>query len=458
MIYGGINTNMSEEFVRQLSEWSEQIETKDYATDIESPGNGGFEVPKPIAAPMDGDFTDYRMDFDSLVFSGIYDKPKFEGDNFFYNDKLLNGVLLFKTDGDMLRLRTMIEADSAERDRFITVPDSLVTRVKKNGVYYMPLGVSMIDDRHIGVSYSLPNIFIDNRPDIPGIAVGYSNKSAIIVRDVDTLEPAPMYVPKFMIWEDGDFFDMHFWYTVFKGDVIYSCMKHTWPMEYGREVYENDINRNSFDPRFYATDSPWLAAYSLSDGRLSKHFAQLEPCAAKSLTGYWFNSAATYSDGNEPAYSDGYSGTIHVTDDIHSGSSRQYSAFCVDTASFPTSDSTMFYSREYARTYDRFYYRCITTVRMDGDNIYCLVRYSAPKSANAKENDAEYTFVTIDRQTGHATERRIPRFDGMEALGYGLRTAGGHVSPFVFSRSSAGLLVRVFGQSGNVRPQQTGNL
>ena len=441
LLTGSINYNATPEFIKELAEWTERMEPHDYAVNEKGTDESDWELPSPQCLPLDAACTDYPLALDGQMLSDVYDLPKFDGSNFHFNDKLNECVMLFRLEGDSLRFKAQVRADSTERDRFILVGEEKRKHIASTDVSYIPLATCMTDSTHIGVSYSLPYVIDDQRTN--GIA--FYNAPVLIQQNVETLEKLPMFAPDFDITNDTMFLYKHFNFCTFKGEIIYSCQKMTFPMEYERWEYEHKPALNPFKPEFYKSGNPWLAAYSLTTGKLVERFGELEPCAEAGRTGYYFQNPLMYSDGKELLYSDGFSGTIHITDDIHCGKVNDYSAFAVDTAAFPQPDTAMFYRREYTKAYDRFYYRCIMHARMNADKVYCLVMYSRRDVSKPGPETNDYTLVTIDRRTGLATERLLPRYPGMRPMGYGLRSAGGEIKPFGFYRRADGsYVVRVW--------------
>ena len=361
-----------------------------------------------------------------------------EGVGVDYNDKLANGIMLFRDGGDSLRFVSKIEADSTEKDRFIELDEPL--RSMRGDVYYIPCAASMLDDGRMGVSYSLPHLMLDTIAKNGGIA--YFNKAVVLVRDVSTGKPLPMFVPDFDM-ADTLFFYKHFTFTTFKGEAVFACQKLTWTMDYEREEYEHKPYLNPFCDAFYSSGNPWIATFSLNTGKLTGHFGELEPCAKAGRTGYEFVSPIMYGNGKELLYSDGYSGTVHITDNLHGGTDKAYSAFAVDTAAFPRPDTAMFYTEGYANAYSRYYYRRIISARMDDERVYCIVKYMPNGLYVPSVESNDFTFVAIDRRSGRAAESLLPHIGGCHTLGFGLHSSAGRTVPFgLYHRDDGGYVVR----------------
>ena len=439
LVVSSTSSWMTLKFASELVKWTERIETHDFSaadTTTEAPA---ALTQRPVCRPTDAAHTDRILDTGGQKLSEVKDVPKFDGRYFYFNDELAYAVMLFEEHGDTLRLKGRIEADSAERRRFIHVSEEQYRSIPDDALFYMPLTADMPDSGRICVSYSLPLVFQDTCNKEQDEIV-FMNYAALISRDVNTLKPLPVYVPQ-IDTDDPTFFTAHFTFCIFKGDVIYNCQKKTFPMDgFERDMYEHTPALNPFRDAFYYSGNPWLAAYSLKTGRLTGRYGELEPCSRASRTGYWFRNNIMYSHGGELLCSDGYSGTIRITDNLRGGKVQTYSAFSVDTAAFPKPDTTLFYKHEYLQTYNRFYYRQITAARMDSAHVYCIVRYGAD---DIKPQEADHTFVTIDRRTGMGTEQLLPHADGWQTMGFGLRTSSGRVTPFGFyRRADGGYVVR----------------
>lgn len=445
LLAGAISFYTSMDYIEQLVAWDKRMPTQDFSAAADGRPAESWQTPTPECSPIRGGHTDYTLATGTEMLSDVYDIPKFDGRYFYYNDKLNNCVMLFKLEGDSLCFKSRIEPDSAESRHFIYLPEETYQSISKSSLFYIPLATTMTDSTHIGVSYSLPNVLPDTISKREGV-LAFFNAPAILIRNAETSEKQPLFAPDFMVGTDTTFFYHNFNYCIFKGDAIYGCQKLTWPLMLERETYEGKPWFDSFMPDFYDGDNPSLVAFSLKTGKREKLFAQLEPTAAASRTGYWFINTVMYSNGKELLYSDGFSGTIHITDDIRGGKVSDYSAFAVDTAAFPKPDTAMFYRREYPKIYNKYYYRSITYAKMNADKVLCIVQYFNPdEEALNTITDCDYTLVTIDRHTGLATERLLPHYPGMRPMGYGLRSAGGEIKPFGFYRRADGsYVVRVW--------------
>lgn len=274
LLVGANSFYTSMEYTKELTGWTERMEQHNFAQASGAAGDEPWQLPRPACEPLNGTFTDHGLKLDGQMLSDVYDVPKFDWPYFFYNDKLNNCVMLFKEDGGSLRFSARIEADSTERDHFIELSDDWKRHLDKSSLCYMPLAATMTDSQRIGVSYSLPHVMEDTIAKNGGLA--FFNAPAIVMRDAGTLAKSPMYCPDFMLFKDTTYFYAHFNFCVFKGEVIYSCQKMTWPMMYERWEYEHNPVMNPFSEKFYSSGNPWLAAFSLKTGKLVERFAGLE--------------------------------------------------------------------------------------------------------------------------------------------------------------------------------------
>ena len=235
------------------------------------------------------------------------------------------------------------------------------------------------------------------------------------------------------------------WLALFGNYKIEQCFKFTWPMEYQREDYEHDVERNPFGEGFYDTPNPILVVFDRTTGMPVKHIGKLEDCQRLSRTGYYYSNATACVHDSEIAYTNGYTGAVYVCDTAQIDVPlRRYVVFDVDTASFPQIDSTAFYTYEYARRYDKFFTRCIMQLHLTDDTVYCLVKHGVPRTLEVPRD--KYEVVAIDRRTGEAVHRKFPEVQAGESLlGCGLRELpDGGIAPFMFMRKNDVPVVEVF--------------
>lgn len=446
MIMGYSTSLLGDRFINQLIAYSNPVEMHEFVPES-AEEHDDITIAEIDAMPMELS-AEYRLKMlPGYVSSMAHGLPKFHGNYFFYNDRFLNGIALFETDdgNELLRQTALIEADSTEMNRFIEVSPEVFKSM--GDVSYIPIEPDMISDSVICVSYSLPHIKymgieLHGKDTVENI--GYLNMPSMIFRNVKTLERLPME------WDKYDPFTSEYMYghyttTVFGNYKIEQCFKLTWPMEYQREDYEHDVERNPFGEGFYDTPNPILAVLDRTTGMPVKHIGKLEDCQRLSRTGYYYSNATACVHGDEIAYTNGYTGAVYVCDTAQIDVPlRRYVAFVVDTASFPPIDTTAFYTYEYARRYDKFFTRCIMQLHLTDDTVYCLVKHGVPRTVEIPRD--KYEVVAIDRHTGEAVHRKFPEMQAGESLlGCGLRELpDGGIAPFMFMRKDDVPVVKVF--------------
>ncbi len=446
MLTGGQYTKLNMDFTRQLIAVSSPIEYELYESEESAQAESIVRIPDADFIP--DNYTDHHLDYPpSTIISGVYDVIRYEGDRFYYPDVLNNGVLCFhKPDGkDKLQFEALIQADSIEKKKYIDLPEDIYQEQKsRHMIFYITCGANQLDNEHIGVSYSLPKVFIEDRGD-ENTYLSYYNSPAIISRNTSTKQPGPFIALDFQLHEESFFYE-HFNFTATDSLILMGCKKLTWPIESEPEDYMDDVPMNPFCEGFYQTENPMLAAFDRNTGKLVTRFGKLEECQSKSRTGYYYSNPLSCISGNEILYTNGYTGQLYITSgrDLNKAT-QHYSLFEVETDKFPPVDSLNFYKYEYVKPYNRFFDRCIVDMKLTPSHVYCLVRYGAPGESYTSHD--EYTFATIDRKSRQIKEVRLPHYDGTEILGYGLRNdRQGCIQPFAFIKSKDGHFVRIFGQ------------
>lgn len=376
--------------------------------------------------------------------SKVYDVPQYEDGYFFYTDLLENGVMLFEQQGKSLVFKSFIEANDEEKKRFVEVPEAMYQHLKQAGnVFYIPLTAHLADSGKLAVSYSLPRIWEQKNG---GIA--FYNAAVILMRDLRTLEEEPMVV---LDMELGDldtvdlgnlkYFYPHFYYDIFNRKVWLGCLKMTWPMDgYQEEDCKGRVELDPHDDKFYDTFNPIVASFGM-DGKRLGHYGRLEESQRVSQTGYYFHYNVFAHHKGDFLYSNGYTGVLYVSDSTQTGlGERKYTAFDMDLSGIPVPDSSLFYQREYFSLYAATFSRCIAAVKMDDEQIYCLVRYADPVALSPDDN--AYTYVVINRKSGKRREFALPAYPEVKNLGYGIGKEEGAVFPFLFIRDKGAYYVR----------------
>lgn len=263
---------------------------------------------------------------------------------------------------------------------------------------------NLLDKDHIGMPYSRPHLYRDGKNII------YFNQACVLSRTIDTGAKDSTTTFDFEL-EKKDYFNMHFQFSSTGNQIILGCQKRTWPMSIGREAYENDVNLNSFKKAFYKTRNPYMAAFDRKSGKVVARFGELDETAELGLTGYCFVDPLSTVNQNELAYTDSYSGKIHVCDTGNvSKETACYTVFELDKKQLQQAiDTTNFYNFEYAKPFNKVYYRKIDDIRIMPDYVYCTVAFF--KNTLSADKDTEYTFVKINRKNCQREEMKFPQHD-----------------------------------------------
>ena len=412
---------ISDDYVYELVNFKDPIPMLDYEL-----SHSPLQLELPDAEPKG--YSDRMLAGDFNI--SVADSPlEYDGDYFFFNDRLAEGVALYKADGNKpLRFVTLFQADSTERRRFVEVDDKTYEHGMKSGMFrFMALMPKSIGNGEMGISYSLPHLW-----DVTETRVGYRNEAVILTRNLQTLQPGNMVVFS-SDFITSEFFYKHFTFGITNDKVLLACEKITWPMEVEPSEYRGNTYLDPFDDRFYDTPNPYMAIFDRKTGNLVTRFGKLSECHRKSLTGYSFVVPEYDVLGREVAYTDGFSGEIHICNiDEPEKTTADFSAFRIDCSQFPEPDTTLFSKLDYIKPYQKFFYRHIIQVKLTEKSVGCIIKHSA-RTESASPDD-RYTFVVFDRKTGKKTETLLPVYDDLTILGRGLKNENGTVKPFVLLR------------------------
>lgn len=444
MVTGGGSSILNNDFVCQLCNKKEVLPPFDYH---ENKGiqEDTFTQLKTIDKKTKWKISSLQLreSGNNIFISQVYDNPKFVDSHFFYSDMLENGIMLYETDNNKLKFRKLLQVDSTECDRFIQLPKEIFERQKKLGqVFYIALSANMINKDKIAISYSLPEqkIIKYNGQDV----IAIYNHPAILIRDINTLKPDSMIDLDFDL-EHSEYFHQHFTFDWFNNKLWMGCEKLTWPMDgFDKEEIGDSIEINPFDDRFYDTFNPIIASFDASTGKQLGHYGRLEDCQRKSKTGYYFFNDVYAHHGRDFVYGNGYTGSLYVCDSTDIGRPyRKYQAFEIDDSQFPTAvDTTKYYTLEYGGQFAKTFSRCIIEIKMDNNNIYCLIKHGKPRTYfSAKDS---YVYTVINRKSGKRKEYLLPKLKDSEALGYGIRDNEGKFAPFMFAKNTGKYFVYTF--------------
>ena len=432
LLTGGQYTILNTKFIQQLIAYKGMLEKSNFIHDTISRYDSYTEIPKEISLLSNS--KDYRLECPKRI-STLFDTPRFYDNYLFFTDLVWNGTMLFQQEGNGLKFRELLQVDSLEKNRHVNVPEAVYKNfVKHKMLYYIALGTNILDDKHIGISYSIPSVV----PDGEEGAYGYYNAAVMISKNIETLKPDSMITFDFDLKNETVFFNQHFYITKHLNQIIMGCDKLTWPMEFEREEYEDVPTMNPFCQEFYEQQNPYIAVFDAQNGNLIRRYGNLDTCHAISRTGYYFTRPISASYGDELLYTDGYSGKVHI---IKEGKEEEqtFEAFHIDTQSFPKLDTTLFYTYDCIKPYARFFNRCITDVKFDQWYIHTITKYAQPNT----NIGARYVYTVIDRKNGKITERAIPPTTG-NIIGCGLRQKGKKITPFILLKGDSETIVREF--------------
>lgn len=309
LLTGGEYTVLNELFIKQLIAYKGKLEKSSFPITNVDNDSSYTEIPKEFQLLRIS--KKYQLDR-TVTVSSIYDVPRFFNDRLFFSDVLQNGVMLYKQDKDSLKLVTLLRVDSTEKNRFVNVPQDVYDDFDRHKMfYYIALGTNLLDDQHIGISYSIPKVVQDGAEN----AYGFYNAPVILSRNIHTLEPDSMLALDFELDTDTTFFNTHYSFTSFKNSIVVGCEKLTWPMEYEREDYESIPEKNPFRPAFYEFQTPFIATFDKTNGHLIQRYGNLDKVHAESRTGYYFTNPISATFGNEFLFTDGYSGKLYITNE-----------------------------------------------------------------------------------------------------------------------------------------------
>lgn len=429
---------------QQLLDRSVPMAYKDYNINVTADYvEWKYPVEKAALTELGGGFRDYRLDVSpDAPLCEIFRNPYFSGDTFFYPDEILGTVSLFRKEaaGGGFAFAGSMGAAEEEKNMFVDV-DSLTMRslIENKNLFYIVCNAAMLDNDHIGISFSLPRVFFESEDNL-----ALYNEACILPRRMPGMEVEPCVPLNFTTKEDK-FFYKHFQFSSTGSRLIMPCEKFTWASSFHEDEYRNDVSYNSFMPGFYDTETSFLVEIDRRTGNILRRFGRLDSIARKTLTGYYYVDAVSSVGGNELVYTDGYSGKVYVADtsDVATEKNR-YTIFEISDADLPPVDTTMFYKYEYAKPYRSVFCRKVEDVRITPETLYCLVAYGDLSAPNDKRT--RYTFVTVDRKTGERREYLYPEEDGYTIFTRGLREKDGRVYPFSVLKRGGKALLRVYGE------------
>ena len=245
-------------------------------------------------------------------------------------------------------------------------------------------------------------------------------------------------------FEHSKYFYLHFVFDFFNNKLWTGSEKLTWPMDgFEKEDIVGQKDLDPFNGSFYKTFNPIIASFRINDGKCDGHYGKLERIQENSRTGYYYLNNVFAHEGKTFLYGNGYTGKLYVTDSLHLDKYKIYMVFDTDTVPMIAPDSTKFYTHEYGNLYSSYFTKCITTVKMDKRNIYCLVKHGMPRTDNFQKD--RYSFVIVNRKNGKTKEYPLPPIAPAEykCLGYGINAQDKHFNPFMFIKKDGKYIIRM---------------
>lgn len=443
-ITGGQYTVLGREFVKQLVNRKKRIAPHMYELDKKDSYKEVADKVAAISIPMPKwKQTDIAVNTKNGVeISTIYDIPKIENGHLFFNDMLNNGIMLFNKESGAFNFKRLFQADETERKKFVSVPDNDFQNLVKQGeVFYIALSANMLDSSHIGISYSLPKILREKVDSVWDYS--FYNAPAVLIRNINDYTSGKMIAPDFDL-EYSKYFYLHFVFDLFNNKLWTGCEKLTWPMDgYEKEDIVGQKGLDPFNGSFYKTFNPIIASFRINDGKCDGHYGNMERIQENSRTGYYYLNNVFAREGKDFLYGNGYTGKLYMADSLCFDKYKVYKVFDTDTVSMIAPDSTKFYTHEYGNLYSSYFTRCITTVKMDKRNIYCLVKHGMPRTDNFQKD--RYSFVIVNRKNGKTKEYPLPSVAPAEykCLGYGINAQDKHFNPFMFIKKDGKFIIRM---------------
>ena len=440
VMYGGNFNNNSDEFFNDLTSFDGYAEQMRYDALLEtSDGSVG------------GDFaTSIRprniirlVTADSLPISETKYPPCFKDDKIVINDRLAGACYMFTLDSTAKSavFTAEIKSNASENKAFVTVPEWYYNLMLEDGaVSFIPLTPQITPSGQLLISYSLPNLFVQEERDGKLLSVGYKNKACIVGRDMaGGLAPLPL-VPINTDFSEG-YFTRHFTFLSVGDTVIMPCQKLTWPIEVDKDDYCGDPHLDPFCDAFYDEQNCTFAMFDMRTGNVIARFGNLGEAQKCSKTGYYYVNGVVAECSGTLAYSDGESGVVNIAPLCNPDSIVvRYKAFDLDVSEFPAADSTKFYSYEIAAQYTDYFTRRIAQMRLTDKHLHCLVRHG---SHGAEQATDIYSYVKIDLATGASTEARLDTGDAT-VMAFGLWDSDGSVRPYFISRHDGEHYVEVY--------------
>jgi hypothetical protein len=351
----------------------------------------------------------------NLHLSEIIHLPVYHNGELFFNDKLAMNIYHFHQQNNTLEFSNIVEPDSLERIAYVDIPQKLYNRIlQKDQVKFIPLQPFMLDNKHIGVAYSLPHLWMED-----SMSYAYMNQACFISRNLDGKSEKELH--KLNLNHDSPFFYAHFHMKAIEDKIAVEAERITWPMVDNLDEFAKNPEMDPFMDEFYTDyDQPTLATYNISNGNIDQHFGQLPSFAQKTKTGYSFAKCVVDHCGKDVVYANIFSGEICVADSAYLNCQdcmRRYEAFDFDQSQFKAPDTTKYYSYQCEFDTRPLFKKNIADIRMDSQNIYVLVRLV--QDVFERPYMEQHQYVVISRINGQRSTYSFPDY-AKNLKGYGI--------------------------------------
>ena len=430
----GALSNVSTKFVTDFVNCQETMPQMCFRQEVAQEEKTEYERP---AAEMNS-YREYPLTGNDIPISETTRRVSFVKEHLFFEDQLANGVMLFRKNGNQFDFRTLVQPDSAERRNYIHISEDIYQIfAKDNSFHYIPNMPFLMNDSILAVSYSLPDVTCE------GDKFVFFNSACVLSRNINTLEKRELM--KFDIEELlEDNFIQHFELEAVNDRIFMRIAQMSWPYVKDKEYFTLYPDRDSFKKEYYDNRRYTMASFDGNSGKIIERFGHLDSASIKCRTGNYFEHSMATHHGDKLVYSNNDTGKIYMADyRTPDETERYYRAFEVDEEAMPEPDSTKFYTKDYGATYERFFYRTISELKMNGNEIACIIRYGNPFSSYAV--NATFSFMRIDRKTGERREWRLPEFNDEHIMRCGIHIdEQERLYPFVLLKKNGKCCVRVY--------------
>lgn len=373
-------------------------------------------------------YTAHELDTKGYFPGHLRNRPIVKGKELLMLDKMCNGALHLIEGGDgVYRMQNFIEVDSARRDTFVTLPPAEYNGYKSL-FRYIPLDAIFAADGNVTMSYSLPNVFIQQSPLGTGEEVAFYNECAFLHYN-EQGNKLKSFV-KFANDNLEEWMECHFRiFPLRPGYITMSCQKMRWPIIDEKSEWGNPLTDPAMDG-FYNQSNPYALEMELATGKITKRFGQLEDVFRQTRSGYWYSNLVADTHNGKFVYGNQLAGMLYLTaDDAPEKTLKTYRVF--DPGLPPKGDKALLEAHldEYLLAFVPYFSKTIEQVTLDDKYINCLLRTGQPGKTD--ESDT-YEFIKIARKTGKVDIRYelAPEHPDELLMAYGLTKNDSDNLPF----------------------------